>query len=270
MEITSRHNPLIRRIKQMQSRRRVRRKENAFFVEGVPFVSLALDCNARIQTLLFCEPLLTDDTGRLILADQRRKGTSCLAVSQPVFEHLCQRNNPDGLAALIETRLETLDTLSPEPTDLFVALVEPSDPGNLGTILRTLDAVDAASCILVGKSTDPFHPRAVTASRGTVFKVPIAHADTTSQLFEWAHQHHVNTIASSARAGSPHWSTPCPLPALLIIGSEHEGLDPATIDNADQLVTIPMQGVSHSLNVAVATALLLYELKRPTHNRPQV
>jgi len=262
MEITSRDNPLIRRIKQMQAKRKYRRKENAFFVEGIPFVEMSIDCGARVTAVVFCEALLTDKTAQAIVTGQRGNGVRCVALSRQVYEHVSQRNNPDGLGAVLETQWEDLDSLGAGKDDVFLALVDVADPGNLGTILRTLESVGGAGCILIGKSTDPFHPRAVRASKGAVFKVRIADAADTATVWEWARNRHVHTVATSARGGTSFWQAQYTRPILLVMGSEHEGLDRATIETADQLVTIPMQGAMSSLNVGIAASLLLYELQR--------
>ena len=264
MDVTSRHNPLVRRIKRMQDKRRVRRKEKAFFVEGAQFVSLAAGCGARIETVVFSEPLLAGSAGLGVVADLRAKGVRCVSVSEEVFQAVSQRNNPDGLGAVVETRWEDLDSLAAGPDDVFVALVGISDPGNLGTVLRTIDAVGGAGCILVARCTDPFHPRTVRASKGALFTVPIARAADVETLLDWARRRGVHTVATSARGGEPYREAGCELPAAIVLGSEHEGLAQTTIEAADRLVTIPMRGSMSSLNVAVAASLLLYELKGPS------
>ncbi len=268
MEITSRDNPLIRRIKRMQAKRKYRRKQNAFFVEGIPFVEMSVDCGGRVEAVVFCETLLTDVVGQEIVTGLRAKGVRCIALSRKLYEHVSERNNPDGLGAILETQWEDIDSLEAKADDVFLALVDVADPGNLGTILRTVESVDGAGCILVGKSTDPFHPRAVRASKGAVFKVRIAEAVDMATVWKWARSRNVHTVATSARGGTSFWQTQYPLPILLIMGSEHEGLDRATIETAEQLVTIPMQGAMSSLNVAVAASLLLYELRRATEGGP--
>jgi len=262
MGVTSRGNPLIRRIKRLQESRKRRKREAVFFVEGAIFVSLAVEHGWGIETILVSEALLTDSLGQSIVEQQRARGGDCVAVTQSVFEDISQRNNPDGLAAIVRTHWADLGALAAKPTDVFVGLVGVSDPGNLGTIIRSIDAVGGAGCILVEESTDPFHPRTVRASRGALFAIPVAYAADMEAVWKWAHDQKVHTMATSARGGQPYWGTCWRLPLLLIMGSEHEGLAETTIEAADQLVTIPMQGIMSSLNVAVATSLLLYELKR--------
>ncbi len=266
--ITSLTNQLVKRIKRLQEKTRVRQKEEAFFVEGVPITLKAFENQAPIETIVYCGVMLTSEEGRAALERQQTRGIPCIALSEEVFKKVSQRNNPDGLGAICRTHWQDLDCLVPKPSDVFVATEDLSDPGNLGTILRTMDATQAAALILVGKSTYPFHPRTVRASRGTVFTVPLCYSSTMEPVFDWAKTHHVHTIATSARADRPFWDAPYQLPVLLVFGNENRGLDASTMEATDQLVTIPMEGTNSSLNLSVTASLILYELRRTGRDRP--
>jgi TrmH family RNA methyltransferase len=171
-----------------------------------------------------------------------------------------------GLAAIIKTGWATLDELVVQPNSIFVALFDASDPGNLGTIMRTMDAVGAAGLILVGQGVDPFHGTAVKASMGALFTVPISHLPTADVLFQWAARHQIQTIATSARGTADYQHAPYQLPALLLLGSEREGLPPPILAQAALQIAIPMQGSTSSLNVAVAAGILLYALRYAPQN----
>jgi len=206
----------------------------------------------------------------LLVRQLQAQNVRCARVTRKVFEHISERNNPDGVAAILSGGQVGLDLLNVRKTDVFVCLSDISDPGNLGTILRTMDSAGASACILVGQSTDPYHPRAIRASRGSLFSLRIMHADNMIELWAWAHRHAVHTVATSARGGQCYWDAPYPFPLLLILGSEHEGLPQVTLDAADQIVTIPMWGKMSSLNVGVAASLLLYEIRRRAERIPNV
>ena len=262
LSITSLHHPVVKRIKRLQQKTRFRQKEKAFFVEGVPITLTAIENQAPIETIVFSDVLLTDNKGLMALAQQRAQGISCIAVSERLFRKIAQRNNPDGLGAICQTTWQDLDDLVIEPSSIFVATVCISDPGNLGSILRTADSTRAAGLILVGQSTIPFHPRTVKASRGTVFTVPICHCPDIETLFDWANTHHIDTIATSAKTDRSFWEATYRFPVLCIFGNEHKGLDTITMGRADRLATIPMEGTTSSLNLSVAVGVILYELKR--------
>ena len=261
MEITSFSNPLVKRIKRLQ-RKKYRQKEGVFYIDGLPQVLTAIEHRASIEVVVFCEKLLTNEAGWLAIAQQRVKGVPCAALSEDIFHSISHLNTPEGLSAIAKNTWRDLETLEVKPTDIFVAVVEAAYPGNLGAILRTMDAMGASGLILVGQSTDPFHPATVRASIVTLFTVSVSRASDIRTLHEWADGHHFHTIATSAKASLSYWDATYKFPALLLIGSEHTGLDTATIQTADQFVTIPMQGAASSLNVSIAASLILYELRR--------
>lgn len=260
--VTSLGNALVKRVRRLQEKTRSREKEQAFFVEGLPITLMAHEHDAPFDTVIYAPTLLIDAQGRDIVEQQRASGTPCIAVSSDVFRHISQRNNPDGIGAICKTVWQRLDDAVPNAMDIFVAMERISDPGNLGTILRTIDSVPAAGVILVGQSTHPFHPRTVRSSRGTIFTVPLYHCPDMNSVFNWASTRQVNTVATSANVPNCFWNVSYSLPTLCIFGNEHSGLDQATIDTADQVISIPMAGNASSLNVTISVGLLLYEIKR--------
>lgn len=255
--ITSFSNPLVKRVKRLRQKK-YRQQEGAFFVEGLRGVLTAVERQAPIETLIICPELLTSPVALEML---EKTNLPQITMSPPVFESIAERQNPVGLAAIIQTQWTELDTLTVQNNSIFVALFAASDPGNLGTIVRTMDAVGAAGLILVGQGVDPFHGTAVKASMGTLFTVPICHAADEATLWQWTTQQHIQTIATSARGTADFQQAPYQLPALLLLGSERQGLPPHILAQADLQVAIPMQGTASSLNVAVSAGILLYALR---------
>lgn len=259
--ITSHRNPLIKRIRKLR-RKKYRQEEGAFFIEGIRVVLTALEQGAPIDTLVYAPELLTSDVALATVAEQEAKGANVVQLAQDVFEAISERDNPVGLGAVVRVQLQSLETL-PVPEDaIYVALDSISDPGNLGTIVRTIDGVGGSGLIIVGHSADPFHPTAVKASMGAIFTVPIAEVGSIEQLWQWAEERGLHTIATSAKAPHSFWEAPFHFPALLLLGSEGEGLAPDALQRAELAVSIPMYGSASSLNLAVANGLLLYELRR--------
>ncbi len=261
--ITSFSNPLIKRIKQLRQKK-TRQAEGVFFAEGLRVVLSALEQNAAVEMVVYAPELLKSAAALQVVEVQKQKGVTVIEVAAAIFQSFSDRDNPTGLGAIIQTRLSSLEQLTITPHSIFVLLDRVADPGNLGTILRSLDAAAAASLILIGESTDPFHPQAVKASMGTLFSVPIVHLPTIEPVWEWAQTHNLCTIATSARASQVYWQAPYRFPALLLMGNEQEGLGPEVLNAAALQVTIPMYGTATSLNLSVATSLLLYELRRHT------
>lgn len=259
--ITSFRNPLVKRIKKLKQKK-YRQREGAFFIEGIRVVLTAIERKAPLEIIVVAPDLLTSDVAWETLSAQREQGIEVREVSGEVFESFAERDNPVGLGAVVGVRLRDLEKLAAGPDDVFAALFDVGDPGNLGTIVRTLDGVGAAGLILVGQTTDPFHPTAVKASMGALFNVPVAEAETVEAVWRWAEARGVHTVATSAHARQPYWDAAYALPALLLLGSEGEGLPAEVMETAELAVTIPMVGAASSLNLAVAAGLLLYEVRR--------
>jgi TrmH family RNA methyltransferase len=260
-EISSFSNPLVKRIRKLRQKK-YRRREKAFFIEGIRVVMAAVEAGAPLETLVYCPALLTSDLAWDMLRQQEQMGVRCQAVTAELFASISGRDNPVGLGAIVGARWKRLEDIVPGPAAIFVALVEISEPGNLGTILRTMDAVGAQGGLLIGDTVDPFHPSAVKASMGAIFSVEIARVPSSEALFLWSKRAGVQTIATSARAHDLFSEAPYRLPALLLLGSEGDGLPRHIIEAADLAVTIPMAGRATSLNLAVAAGLLLYEVRR--------
>lgn len=259
--ITSFSNPLIKLIKRLRQRK-YRQEEGVFFIEGLRVVLTAVEQHAVIETLVYALPLLTSEAGRQAIERLQRQGVDCVEVAPAVFESISERDNPTGLGAIVKMAWHELADLMVGERAIYVAVEDTADPGNLGTILRTMDAAGAAGLIVVGQSTDPFHPTAVKASMGTLFTVPLSRAADMESLLTWAQENGLQTVATSAKAKQVYWQAAYRFPVLLLMGSEREGLGKGVLEAADLAVTIPMHGSASSLNVAVATSLLLYELRR--------
>lgn len=259
--ITSFRNPLVKRIKRLRQKK-YRQEEGAFFVEGLRPVLSAVESGAPVETIVYATDLLHSPVAWGMIRDQEAGGRACVELAADVFASISERDHPVGLGAIVRVSMLALDDLPVGPEDVYVALVEVSEPGNLGTVIRTVDAVGAAGLILVGRTVDPFHPTAVKASMGSLFGIRVGHVETTTGLLEWAAANGLHTVATSAGAKSSYWQAGYRWPVLLVLGSEGEGLPAEVIRSAELAVTIPMSGSASSLNLAVAAGLLLYELRR--------
>lgn len=259
--ITSHQNPLAKRIRRLARKKR-RQEEGAFFVEGIRVTLAALEQGAPVDLLVYAPELLTSEVAWATIHRYEAAGGAAAAVSGELFRSFSQRDNPTGLGAIVGARLRALTDLPVTADAIFVAAHDTGDPGNLGAIVRTMDGMGAAGLILVGQTTDPFHPAAVKASMGALFRVPMAQVETMAPLWAWAEEHALCTVATSARAPHSFWEADYRFPALLLLGSEGEGLPAEALARADLAIAIPMQGTASSLNLAVAAGLLLYELRR--------
>ncbi len=259
--ITSTANPFVKRLRALEQRKH-REAEGAFFVEGIRPVWQAVQARARVDALVVAPDLLTSELAQGLVRAQRESGTRVVHVSGPVFESIAEREHPSGLGALVRISPLILADLVIQATSFFIALQDVGNPGNLGTIIRTVDGAGGSGVILIGQGTDPYHPTAVKASMGTLFTVPVARADSLNEVLEWCSAQAVKVVTTSSRARQSYWSVIYPRPALFLFGSEGAGLHEQEFRRGDLAVRIPMAGAADSLNLAVSVGVLLYEVKR--------
>jgi len=257
--LTSRSNSRIKDIRALRQRK-AREESGLFLVEGIRHVGEAVEAGAQIETICYAPDQLTSPFARNLVADQQAGGVTCLEVTADVFASLAEKENPVGILAVVRRRPVSLDQLSPSNFPWGVAVVAPQDPGNIGSILRAVDAVGASGLLLLDGGADPYHPGAVRASMGAIFWYPLI--QTSFAAFHgWARSHGYTCYGTSAR-GTAGYRDPgiYRQPGILVLGSEREGLSPEQIASCDVLLRIPMQGKVTSLNLAVAAGVMLYAM----------
>jgi RNA methyltransferase, TrmH family len=244
LTITSPHNPTIKLIRSL-SEKKHRQDHGLFVAEG----RTVLD-RARAEGWT-PEYLLT--TG---LAGAWG-GAANLQVDQKIMASLsAQKNPPPEIGVFRQQWAET-----PVPSGTWVALEDMRDPGNLGTIIRTADAAGASGVILVGQSCDPWGPDCVRATMGSIFAVPLVRM-AAQQFLDLCRTWPGETVGTHLKA-TESYRRAYAAPALLVMGSEGKGLSDAAAEACSTLVRIPMKSGVESLNVAIATALILYEAVKP-------
>jgi RNA methyltransferase, TrmH family len=258
--ITSRSNPLVKRLRALR-RHAERVVQGAFLVEGILPVWRAVEHNADIETLVVAPELLRSSETTNMLVAEAQAGRRINYVSAEIFAQFAGHENPSGLAAIVRIPELSLDSLRVTADSVFTALFQPGNPGNLGTIVRTVEATGGAGVIVAGRGTDPYHPNAVKASMGTIFSVPVVCVAEWDVVYAWCRANALPIIGTSTRAPVDLWEASLPMPALLLLGSEAEGLPRVMVEQSDLAVRIPMTGTG-SLNLAIAAAVLLYEFRR--------
>lgn len=256
--ISSKNNSRIKQIRKLRSRAE-RDQLGLFFVEGIRQVGEAIQLGAEIDELVIAPELLTSQFALDLVEREIAGGSYNLLVSADVFRSISEREHPHGLGAVMRQRWQSLADIELSDQSLWVGLDTVADPGNLGTILRTSDAVGADGVILIGKTTDPYDPSAVRASMGAIFSQRLVRA-TNESLIDWARQTSVQVVGTSPDGPLDYQSVRYVGPLLLLMGSERHGLPPDLIEICDPLVHLPMAGRSDSLNLSVATGVMLYEI----------
>jgi TrmH family RNA methyltransferase len=260
-EVTSLANPLVKEIKALQLKKH-RDEQHAFVAEGLKLVIDALDLGWSIRTLVFAKSALGNPSVEKTAARTVASGGNVLEVPERILTAITRRDNPQAVLGVFTQRFMPLQDIHAADRDLWVALDRVRDPGNLGTIIRTVDAAGARGVILVGEATDPFSLETVRATMGSVFAVPIAKASQDAFLV-WR-KNFKGLVAGTHLEGTTDYRAVefGNGPVLLMMGNEQQGLPEALARSCDALIRIPQAGRADSLNLAVATGIMLYEIRR--------
>ena len=236
--------------------RKYRRDLNLFVAEGVRICKEALENNWKIKYLLFNKQNKDNLAIKDLINETTLLGADAVGVSSQILSKLSHKDNPQNVLSVFEQKWHFL----PNNIDnkCIVALENVRDPGNLGTILRTMDGMGARECILIDECTDPFSYEAVRASMGAIFNIKII-ATNFENFLKWKSEKNINLIGTSLKNASNYTSANWKLPFVLAMGNEQNGLSDKLMNICDQLIKIPMLGKSDSLNLAVSTGIALYE-----------
>jgi len=256
--ITSFANQNVKLIRKLEHKK-YRQETGKFFIEGLRIVGEAVQTSASIETLVVAPELLISDFGRSLLNHPTLQEVERIEVSKEIYQKIAHKEGPQGIGAIVEQNWQTIDLIPVAPGDIWVALDAVSDPGNLGTIMRTAEAVGCRGLILLGHSTDPYDPTAVKASMGALFSLDLSQTDWGS-FQNWKATNQLSMIGTSDSANTDYQSINYQRPLILLMGSERHGLPPKLQSACDHMVFIPMEGRTDSLNLAIASAVVLYEI----------
>jgi RNA methyltransferase, TrmH family len=259
-QITSLTNPIVKDIRAL-SMKKERDERGLFLGEGLKLVTDALDENWPVDTIAFAGTAAQLPAIRATAAKVHARGGSVLEVSEAILAKITRRDNPQMVVGVFRQKLRALDDIQPQADEIYVALEAVRDPGNLGTIIRTVDSVGAEGVILVGETCDPFSVEAVRATMGSLFHVPLTRTGGEAFL-KWAADQKAPLIGTHLKATDDYRAVARRGPTVLVMGNEQQGLSDELVRACHHRVKIPMYGKADSLNLAVATGVMLYELKR--------
>jgi RNA methyltransferase, TrmH family len=258
--ITSLSNPLIKQARSLHHKK-ARNESKLFLVEGIHHVGEAIEAGWAVESILYAPELLTSSFARDLVS---RHSSKSQPVSAEIMESLADKENPQGILAIVRQRKSQLENLL--MLRFGVALVAPQDPGNVGTILRTIDAVDADVIFLLDGGVELYHPSVVRSSMGTIFWKPLIQT-SFDEFVSWARRSRpdrIQLIGTSVH-GDVDYQTLIPkTPWILVLGNEQKGLSSEQMNACDVTVSMPMKGRVSSLNLAVAAGVLLYQFADKT------
>ena len=259
--ITSLQNERVKLIRSLEMRK-ARRDTGLFVAEGASVLVTAREAGWTPRMLVFLAGSAQAGVAQGLLAWAETAGAECLEVSPAVLAKLAAKDNPQSMLGVLEQRwLDEAAAGQVAQDGLWLALEAIRDPGNLGTIIRTADAVGASGVALVGTCCDPYSHEAVRASMGSIFNVPLARM-SVERFLAWAATWKGDVVGAHLSGREDFRAVRYRAPTLLAMGSEGPGLSPGLAAACSRLVKIPMAGRLDSLNLAVATGLMLYEIRK--------
>ena len=264
-DISGYSNPLVKRVKALRDKK-ARRLEGLFLAEGLRILTEALD-TGRAPHMLWFAP----ESGRHPLVQQlitatEDAGGEVFVTSPDILSKLSGKDNPGAVLGVYEERWTALADVDRTKSDIWIVAERLRDPGNLGTILRTGDAVGAGGLILIDDCTDPFSVEAVRASMGALFTQVISKA-SWAEFMEWLRQGPGQLIGTSLNTDQDYQAPQYAPPVFLLVGNESQGLPDTYEADCDLIVKIPMMGKADSLNAAVATSVMAYEVLNQLRRR---
>jgi len=240
-------------------RRKAREKHSLFVVEGVRSVEELLGSGLKVRGVLVAPQLTSAPRGQALRAALDQSGVEVAEVSEKDFRSAAETESPQGVIAIGEVPARSLDTLKLPAVCRILLLDGVQDPGNAGTILRTAAALGATATIALPGTVDLWNPKVIRSSMGAQFQHPAFHAPA-GELISYLERNAVRLWATAAD-GAPLDRTGAPARLAIAVGNEGAGLSAEIRDRAERTVSLPISGSVESLNVAVATGIILYELR---------
>lgn len=255
--ITSKDNETIKEIKKLKDKK-FRDLENCFIVEGIKLIKEAISENQKIKNIVICEECIKNGTiEQKLLYEIARY--DCIYVSEKVFDSMSEVNNPQGIMAVIEKNNN--DNQIDYGEDIIVVLDNLQDPGNLGTILRTIDSANLKQVVVSKDTVDSFNSKVVRSTMGAIFRVKRIESDNLVDTLEKIKKNGFEVMCTSLDGNESVYDVDFKK-KVIVIGNEANGVSKEVQEVADKKVIIPMLGKTESLNASVAAGIMIYEYVR--------
>lgn len=260
-EISSIHNPWVRKVLSLRVKSRERRATGLFVLEGERELQLAIKGGYTIETLFFC-PEIMPATGFRALRQALAPTAVCMVVSGEVYTRMAYRGNTQGVLAICQSRDHSLGQLVLSGNNPLILVAEaPEKPGNIGALLRTADAAALDAVIIANPKTDLYNPNTIRSSVGCLFTTQVG-TGTTREVMHYLREHHCRIFCAALTASRPYTDVDFSGACAIVVGTESEGLSDEWLQQSDQNIIIPMGGQIDSMNVSVSAAILIFEARR--------
>ena len=258
-EVTAFSNTTVKRLRSLRDKK-ARKEEGLFLAEGLRIITEARDSGLLPEIVMFSAEGARHPLASEIIAATEAAGGDAIETTPDILSKTSGKDNPQMLLAAYRQPQTSLSAIDRSSAPLWFAAQALRDPGNIGTILRTGDAVGAGGLILIDDSADPYSVEAVRASMGAIFTQQVAKA-SWSEFVSWLRSGEGQLVGTSLNTEQDYLAVDYRPPSFLLIGNEQQGLPPAYEEECDLLVKIPMSGRADSLNAAIAAAVMAFQIK---------
>ena len=258
--ITSKENDIIRQLQALSDQKH-RKQKRAFIIEGVKMVEEALRDNLGVR-MVVAAPSLTQHHGKGVLKLAESRGVEIIWISEKLMDAVAESKTPQPVMAMVNMKESAEEELFAHGSGLIVLCHQLQDPGNLGTIIRTAEAVGAAGVAVTANTADPYSAKAIRASMGSILRLPVVRIADISTFISACKQKGFQTAATVLTGKKTHFDIDLTKPTVVILGQEGAGLPKDIASDVDLLIRIPMAETIDSLNVATSAAVILYEAMR--------
>jgi len=260
-QISSIHNPFIKELFQLKEKSRIRKKTQTFLIEGLREISLAIQGNYLIKTILVDFSIINETTLNSLL-DNNNADIEIIEISNDVYKKLAIRGTTEGILAIAKFKDLSLNNIKFKSENPLILVAEaPEKPGNIGAILRTADAAGIDAVFIANPKTDLYNPNIIRTSVGCIFTTNIA-SGTTSEIISFLKERKINIYGAALTASVEYQTIDYKLPTAIVMGTEATGLSNEWLENTTQNIIIPMRGAIDSMNVSVSAAILIFEAVR--------
>ncbi len=260
-QITSPQNSYIKELIQLKEKSRLRKKTATFLIEGLREISLALKGNYTIKTLLI-NTLIFDINLIDSLLENTNDTIEIIEISKNVYKKLALRTTTEGILAVAKTKNLNLDSLTFKTKNPLILVAEaPEKPGNIGALLRTVDAAGLDAVLIANPKTDMYNPNIIRSSVGCIFTTQIA-TGSTSEILHFLKENNIDLYGAALTASVAYQTVNYTKSSAIIVGTEATGLTDEWLLNTTQNIIIPMKGEIDSMNVSVSAAIIIFEAIR--------
>lgn len=263
--ITSPSNQIIKDAKSLH-KKRFRWDKRRFFIEGVRAVEESIISNAEIDYVLYSDMLFSVKGGDKLFDQIKLLQCRSYHISDKLFQEITDTESPQGVFASVKFNIHDIESVLADKGNFFILLDRVQDPGNLGTIIRTADAFGSNGIIVTNGCVDVFNPKTIRSTMGSIFHTPLLYYNEINDAIKDLNNRGIQIMSTSLDSSNYCYDIDFKTNFALVIGNEASGVSESIINASDCLIKIPMQGKAESLNAAIASAVIMYEVLRQRQN----